>query len=577
MDLDILGVIKKKIFNLSNYRLSFQLLIINLFIIFFGTVFLLIFNYYLIKNDKFIENEDKISKIELEKITEYLQNNSIIRIPLYQTNYRCRYIDKKIDTKLYEEENCEDEQVNLNSLELSDLELEKFITEQYIIQNYIDKKYDIKIFNDNWIKIADSNDLYLPDQVNQSEIYDNQPKKINLINVYQETYYNFFNSIYYYIINKRFIDLSTKKTHDINIVSETIRKKEIIEKLFINNDNKIIKVSSSPLMLDQKVYGVAILSHQFIKYNNDLAKNSINLLNFFIILIIIIIILSFFFLRGLILPLNQLTKITVLERDKIKNTSNIDYPIRSDEIGILAEQIQIMSKDLKSQMQQLEKFTTDVAHELKNPLTAIKSSSELLLKNSISEENKLKVIKNFNKEVDRMNRLISDISNFSRTITEIEIEKFKTLDLSTFLKNLNNNYLGNSKNISLNIEINNSNIIVLVNEDKLLQVILNLIENSVSVSKENSKILIKLSKIDSQNAGIKIYDQGNGVDFAYKDKIFERFYTDRDEFRSDHSGLGLSISKEIIKSFNGTIELTKSDNFDFSGACFMINLPLRMS
>ncbi len=577
MDLDILGVIKKKIFNLSNYRLSFQLLIINLFIIFFGTVFLLIFNYYLIKNDKFIENEDKISKIELEKITEYLQNNSIIRIPLYQTNYRCRYIDKKIDTKLYEEENCEDEQVNLNSLELSDLELEKFITEQYIIQNYIDKKYDIKIFNDNWIKIADSNDLYLPDQVNQSEIYDNQPKKINLINVYQETYYNFFNSIYYYIINKRFIDLFTKKTHDINIVSETIRKKEIIEKLFINNDNKIIKVSSSPLMLDQKVYGVAILSHQFIKYNNDLAKNSINLLNFFIILIIIIIILSFFFLRGLILPLNQLTKITVLERDKIKNTSNIDYPIRSDEIGILAEQIQIMSKDLKSQMQQLEKFTTDVAHELKNPLTAIKSSSELLLKNSISEENKLKVIKNFNKEVDRMNRLISDISNFSRTITEIEIEKFKTLDLSTFLNNLNNNYLGNSKNISLNIEINNSNIIVLVNEDKLLQVILNLIENSVSVSKENSKILIKLSKIDSQNAGIKIYDQGNGVDFAYKDKIFERFYTDRDEFRSDHSGLGLSISKEIIKSFNGTIELTKSDNFDFSGACFMIKLPLRIS
>ena len=71
-----------------------------------------------------------------------------------------------------------------------------------------------------------------------------------------------------------------------------------------------------------------------------------------------------------------------------------------------------MSNDLKSQVEQLEKFTSDVAHELKNPLTAIKSSSELLLKNTISEENKLKLIKNFNKEVDRMNILISDMSNF---------------------------------------------------------------------------------------------------------------------------------------------------------------------
>ena len=61
------------------------------------------------------------------KIREYLENNSIIRIPLYQTNYRCRYIDKNIDAELYKKENCEKEKVNLNSLELSDLELEKFI------------------------------------------------------------------------------------------------------------------------------------------------------------------------------------------------------------------------------------------------------------------------------------------------------------------------------------------------------------------------------------------------------------------------------------------------------------------
>jgi Signal transduction histidine kinase len=271
--------------------------------------------------------------------------------------------------------------------------------------------------------------------VSESEIIENKPKKNNIFNLYNEKYYSFFNYIYTSILNKKFSSISEKITHDINIVSETIRKKSSIEKLYINRDDKIFKVISSPLMLDAKVYGVVLLSYELIKNNSDLAITSINLLNFFIILVIIIIILSFFFLRGLIIPLNQLTKITVLEREKIRNYNNINYPVRADEIGILAQQIQIMSKDLKSQMEQLEKFTTDVAHELKNPLTAIKSSSELLLKNKISEENKLKILKTFNKEVNRMNRLISDISNFSRTMTEIENETFKLLNLNKFFEN----------------------------------------------------------------------------------------------------------------------------------------------
>jgi K+-sensing histidine kinase KdpD len=102
-----------------------------------------------------------------------------------------------------------------------------------------------------------------------------------------------------------------------------------------------------------------------------------------------------------------------------------------------------------------------------------------------------------------------------------------------------------------------------------------LIENSVSIANDNTQILIKTSKISNREVEIKIYDQGKGVKFSDKDKIFNRFYTDRDEFREDHSGLGLSISREIIKSFNGSIELTKSDNLDFCGACFIIKLPLK--
>ena len=104
----------------------------------------------------------------------------------------------------------------------------------------------------------------------------------------------------------------------------------------------------------KNIYGVVLLSFKLITNNNELALSSINLLNFFIIFLLIIFILSFFFLRGLVIPLNQLTRITVLEREKIRNSKKLDYPIRSDEIGILAKHIQIMSINLKLQMQSLK-------------------------------------------------------------------------------------------------------------------------------------------------------------------------------------------------------------------------------
>ena len=115
-------MINLKIFSLSNFRLSTQLLIVNLLIIFLGSIFLLIFNFFLIKNDNLIDSRIKSSINDLNKITSYLEKNSIINIPLYQTNYRCRVIDKEIDAKLYEEEKCDQENLYLNTLELSDLE-----------------------------------------------------------------------------------------------------------------------------------------------------------------------------------------------------------------------------------------------------------------------------------------------------------------------------------------------------------------------------------------------------------------------------------------------------------------------
>ncbi len=184
MDLVILGVINLNFLSLSNYRLSIQLLVINLFIVIFGSMFLLLFNYYLIKNDKLIDKKISLSIEELKEITNYLEKNSIINIPLYQTNYRCRVIDK--DDNLYREINCENENLFIDTLQLSDRELERFVVEQYIYNNYSKKDFNIKIFNDNWIEIADSDDPYLSMDVNESDIFEKKHNQTSILDKYNE-------------------------------------------------------------------------------------------------------------------------------------------------------------------------------------------------------------------------------------------------------------------------------------------------------------------------------------------------------------------------------------------------------
>ena len=568
MALDILGVIKR-LFTLSSYNLTFQLIIINLIIVFLGLVFLSYFNFNLIQNNKFIDNRDQSIRLNLSNITKYLENTSILRVPIFQYDYRCRYLQ---DIEAYKE-SC-DLADNINPIELSEPELEKFTTEQFIFQNFGDKDFNTIIYNENWIKIADSSNLFLSTDVEEIDLSETRENIADFSNLFEKIYINNFNYINNYILKNKFTKNLDKNVHEIILIIDTIKEKQKLVKTFEDENNDITRILTSPIIQDNNVYGVVLIKYKLLLNNNELARQSLNFFNFFLLFIVVTILLSFIFLRGLITPLRQLTKITVLERDKT-NKKKLIYPLRSDEIGILSNQIQLMSNELKSQINQLEKFSSDVAHELKNPLTAIKSSIELLTSKNITNENRTKVMNNFNKDIDRMNRLISDISHFSKTIAEIEIENFELTNVNKFLKENFGEKSTNKKNIKILLQTDNNKNLVLLNKDKFLQVILNLIDNSISIAKNNSNILITSNKKNENCVEIKIYDQGKGIDLKEKNKIFDRFYTDRIDDRDKHSGLGLSISYEIINSFNGSIELTESDKLDFRGACFLIKLPLK--
>jgi len=558
----------KRLFSLSSYTLTFQLVILNLIILFLGLVFLSYFNFYLIQNNKFIDNRDQSIRLNLSNIAKYLENTSILRIPIFQYDYRCRYLE---DIDVYKE-SCNLAN-NINPIELSEPELEKFTTEQFIFQNFGDKDFNTIIYNENWIKIADSSNLFLSTDVEEVNLSETDENKVDFPNFFENIYINNFNHINNYILTNKFKNLD-KNIHEIILIIDTIKEKQQLVKTFKDQNNDIIRILTSPISQDNKVYGVVLIKYKLLINNNELARQSLNFFNFFLLFILVTILLSFIFLRSLITPLKQLTKITVLEKDKT-NKKKLIYPLRSDEIGILSNQIQLMSNELKSQINQLEKFSSDVAHELKNPLTAIKSSIELLTSKNINEKNRLILMNNFNKDIDRMNKLISDISHFSKTIAEIEIENFELINVNKFLKVNFGEHSTNKKNIKIFTQTDNNNNSVLLNKDKFLQVMLNLIDNSISIAQNNSNILITSNKINENCVEIKIYDQGEGIDLKEKNKIFDRFYTDRIYDRDQHSGLGLSISYEIINSFNGSIELTESDNLDFRGACFLLKLPLK--
>ena len=568
MVLDILGVIKR-LFSLSSYNLTFQLIILNLIIVFLGLVFLSYFNFNLIQNNKFIDNRDQSIRLNLSNITKYLENTSILRVPIFQYDYRCRYLQ---DIEAYKE-SC-DLADNINPIELSEPELEKFTTEQFIFQNFGDKDFNTVIYNENWIKIADSSNLFLSTEVEEIDLSETRENIVDFSNFFEKIYINNFNYINNYILKNKFTKNLDKNVHEIILIIDTIKEKQKLVKTFEDENNDITRILTSPIIQDNNVYGVVLIKYKLLLNNNELARQSLNFFNFFLLFILVTILLSFIFLRGLITPLRQITKITVLERDKT-NKKKLIYPLRSDEIGILSNQIQLMSNELKSQINQLEKFSSDVAHELKNPLTAIKSSIELLTSKNITKEDRSKLMNNFNKDIDRMNKLISDISHFSKTIAEIEIENFELTNVNKFLKENFSEKSTNKKNIKILLQSDNNKNLVLLNKDKFLQVILNLIDNSISIAKNNSNILITSNKKNENCVEIKIYDQGKGIDLKEKNKIFDRFYTDRIVDRDQHSGLGLSISYEIINSFNGSIELTESDKLDFRGACFLIKLPLK--
>ena len=401
----------------------------------------------------------------------------------------------------------------------------------------------------------------------------NIDQKKGFYKAYEKIYFSAFNYIKKIFDEKKLNKELVKIKNDSIIAMEVIKTRISISHIYKDQEGNFKIILASPILKNSKIYGVVVIDN-LISYNDSQSSyQSILLTNFFIFFISIMFFISFLFSKSIITPIKMLSKNTNLERDKTyKNKANINYPNRKDEIGALSKDIKSMSNDLKKRIIEIEEFASDVSHELKNPLTSLKSSNDLLKTNKLEEKNRDLLIKNMGKDIDRMNILISDISNYTLTQVEMSEEIYEEVEIINFLNNFKNTL--SNKDYELIIKNSEKEIFLKINKNKFLQVIYSLIDNSLTYIKGNYKILI-IIKTDDKNCIINFVDQGPGISLDYKNKIFERFYTDRENDRNSHSGLGLSISKKIIDSFGGSLNLVKNSHFGFEGACFEIKLPLK--
>ncbi|PPR46169.1 MAG: Alkaline phosphatase synthesis sensor protein PhoR [Alphaproteobacteria bacterium MarineAlpha5_Bin8] len=582
------GVNNKKIkINLSNYSLATQIIIINFLTSIFGLVFLLLFNYILLSNNQNLDNRVTYINDNLNNISYYLSEKSVIRIPQFKVESCLRSKDHQIVIApkcLEDNKKTYEKKIFSNT---SDLQLDPTSTQEYVLDNFQNNDLSIKVYDDQWIKFADTEDIYSLGEVVEIDIDTNLEElvsKYSVYNQYKNFYLRNFNYLQEYfnfnnIINKidKYSDnlKITKFKDDVLLVKETIIKQDNLSYVYKDDSNGIFFLHTSPIKKNNSIYGVVLVSGTINEENNEAGLISFNLINLFIIIIIIMFFFSFLFSRSIISPIKLLSTIVRNERDKShKKVYQNSYPIRLDEIGILSKEIKNMSEDLKKRIDEIKSFAADVSHELKNPLTSLKSASDLLSSDKISDEKKSLLVKNIHKDIQRMNALITDISKYALDQIELDEEIFYEFDLVIFLRELLIPYSSNSKSVKIIFKPENDSSIIYANKEKLAQVFLNLIDNSISYSPTNSEILIK-SRIVNNIVKIHILDQGPGIGSNLSNKIFDRFYTDRPSDQINHTGLGLSIAKNIIESFSGSIKLTTINSNQYLGACFEINLPLK--
>ena len=344
-------------------------------------------------------------------------------------------------------------------------------------------------------------------------------------------------------------------------------------------DSMILSVAV-PVQRYKQVLGALVLTRGSHAIDNALLEVRLDILKIFGGVLAVTFLLSIYLASTIARPIRRLAKAAEqVRRDHGRHQVIPDFAGRNDEIGDLAESLSEMTEALWRRMDEIENFAADVSHEIKNPLTSLRSAVETAarLKDPEQQQKLMAIIQD---DVVRLDRLISDISDASRLDAELSRAETEPVDLGAMLATLvdiHRTTAGDGLRIHLEITATDGGPLMVDGiEGRLGQVFKNLLDNAISFSPKDGAIGITAS-LDDGWIRIDLDDDGPGLPTGKEEAIFERFYTQRRESEKfgTHSGLGLSISKQIVDAHGGQLSAANRTRPDGSvlGARFTIRLP----
>ncbi len=362
----------------------------------------------------------------------------------------------------------------------------------------------------------------------------------------------------------------------------------------VNQRGETIISVAVPVQRFRVVRGALLLSTQGGDIDKIIASERWAMVRVFLVFAGVMLIVSLFLAGTIAEPMRRLAEAAERVRRGIKSRQEIpDFTDRADEIGHLSGSLRDMTKALYNRIEAIESFAADVSHELKNPLTSLRSAVETL-PIARTEESRGRLLEVIKHDVKRLDRLISDISDASRLDAEmarLDVEPVDVVRLLRAVVDLANEVKrGDGVRFSLDVaptgEGGASDYVVLGHDSRLGQVVNNLVDNARSFSPRSGSVRVALRRargVDREGVardGVEIIvdDDGPGMpDYAFE-RIFERFYTDRPEQGfGQNSGLGLSISRQIVEAHGGHITALNRTNASggVAGARFTVWLPER--
>ncbi len=327
----------------------------------------------------------------------------------------------------------------------------------------------------------------------------------------------------------------------------------------INDKGELVVSVAVPIQRMRAVLGVLLLSTRGGDIDNIVTAERWGIVRVSLFAAAVTIVLSVILANTIAGPMQRLSAAAERVRHSVKARAEIpDFTDRSDEIGHLSGALRDMTKALYGRIDAIESFAADVAHELKNPLTSLRSATETLplAKTDESKERLMDIIKH---DVMRLDRLISDISDASRLDAELAREDATPVDMAELLRTtvslFNDIHRDDTPEVVFDIAYapGARPYCVTGHDSRLGQVIVNLLDNAISFSPPGCRVAVVTRRIGPE-IQIAIEDEGPGIPDENLERIFERFYTDRpQENFGQNSGLGLNISRQIVVAHGGRL------------------------